>query len=116
LTFSVNGGEKKLEPYLEVFLFRTVQELIDNAIKRNQDHSDLQIDTVLALDNSRILLSVKDNGKEYSADELMAEDGLGIQLIEERVKLLGGTFDIQTTDTASVEVLLTIPVLQAPVE
>jgi len=116
VTFTVTGGEKKLEPYLEVFLFRTVQELIDNAIKRNQDHADLHIDTVLTLENSRILLSVKDNGKECSADELMTEDGLGIKLIEERVKLLGGSFNIQTSDMASVEVLLTIPVLQTPVE
>ena len=116
VTLTVNGREKKLEPYLEVFLFRTVQELIENAIKRNQDHADLQIDTVLTLESSRILLSVMDNGKEYSAMELMTEDGLGINLIEERVKLLGGTFRIQTTESASVEILLSIPVLQTPVE
>jgi len=116
VTLTVNGSEKKLEPYLEVFLFRTVQELIENAIKRNQDHAELQIDTVLTLENSRILLSVMDNGKEYSAMELMTEDGLGINLIEERVKLLGGSFRIQTTELASVEILLNIPVLQTPVE
>lgn len=116
VTLAVNGSEKKLEPYLEVFLFRTIQELIGNAIKRNGDRADLQIDTVLTLDNSRITLSVIDNGKEYTADELKAEDGLGINLIEERIHLLGGTFNIQTTDTASVQILLTIPVLQAPVD
>lgn len=116
VTLTINGAEKKLEPYLEVFIFRCVQELVNNAIKRNQNNTSLQIETILTLDNNRVILSVKDNGKEYSAAELKSEDGLGVNLIEERVGLLGGTFNIQTTNTASVDVTMSIPVLQSSLD
>jgi two-component system sensor histidine kinase DegS len=116
ISLTINGGEKKLEPYLEVFLFRTIQELVGNSIKRNQNNADLRIEIVLTLDNSRILLTVMDNGKELSAEELRAEDGLGINLIEERVEILGGTFNIQNSTVANVEIMMSIPVLETPVD
>lgn len=116
VTLTINGGEKKLEPYLEVFIFRSVQELLSNAIKRNQNNADLRIEIVLTLDTNRLILSVMDNGKEYTAENLKAEDGLGVNLIEERVGLLGGTFNIQTTNTASVDVTMSIPVFQSLME
>ncbi len=115
ILLTINGSEKKLEPYLEVFLFRTIQELVANGIKRNQASiSDLKIEIILTLENSRILLTVLDNGKEFSSEELKEEDGLGLNLIEERVGLLGGTFSIQTTSELGVESMITIPVLEAP--
>ncbi len=117
ITLTINGGEKKLEPYLEVFIFRTIQELVANSIKRNQASiTDLKIEVVLSLENSKILLTVLDNGKEFSADELKEEDGLGLNLIEERVELLGGTFDVQTTPELGVECMIVIPVLEALVK
>jgi len=114
ITFTVNGSEKKLEPYLEVFLFRTIQELITNSIKRNQAMiNTLNLEVILTLDYSKILLTVLDNGKEYSSEELKEEDGLGLTLIEERVGLLGGLFSVQTTGEMGVECMLTIPVLES---
>lgn len=117
IVLTLNGSEKKLEPYLEVFIFRTVQELISNAIKRNQGvGGDLKIEVILTLDNSKILLTVMDNGKEFSSEELLEEDGLGLNLIEERVGLLGGTFTIQATPELGVECMITIPVSAEPVK
>lgn len=113
ITFTVNGSEKKLEPYLEVFLFRTIQELITNSIKRNHATiNSLKIEVILTLDYSKILLTVLDNGKELSSEELKEEDGLGLTLIEERVGLLGGLFSVSTTGEMGVECMLTIPVLE----
>ena len=116
ISLTINGGDKKLEPYLEVFLFRTVQELVSNAIKRNQNNTNLDIDVALTLENSRVILSVMDDGREFTAEELKSEDGLGVNLIEERVGLLGGVFNIQATNMASVDVTLSIPVSQTPVK
>lgn len=114
IAFTINGSEKKLEPYLEVFLFRTIQELITNSIKRNQATiNTLNIEVILTLDYSKILLTVLDNGKEYSSEELKEEDGLGLTLIEERVGLLGGLFSVQTAGEMGVECMLTIPVLES---
>ena len=116
IILTINGSEKKLEPYLEVFIFRTIQELVGNSIKRNQAAlGDLKIEVILTLETSKILLTVLDNGKEFSSEELKEEDGLGLNLIEERVGLLGGTFIIQTTPELGVECTITIPVLEAPV-
>ena len=89
--------------------------MVNNAIKRNPNNQELRIDTILTFDNSRVLLSVMDNGKEFTGEQLKAEDGLGIKLIEERVELLGGSFSIQPSNVASVEIMMSIPVRQTPV-
>lgn len=116
ILLTLNGSEKKLEPYLEVFIFRTIQELVANSIKRNQAAiGDLKIEVILTLDHSKILLTVMDNGKEFSSEELKEEDGLGLNLIEERVGLLGGIFNIQIIPELGVECLIIILVLEAPV-
>jgi len=116
ISLTINGGEKKLEPYLEVYIFRAIQELVGNSIKHNQNNpGKMKVDVDLTLDNSRILLVIKDNGKGFDPEKISESGGLGLKLIKERAEMLGGSLLIVANEESGVEVTLNIPVLETPV-
>lgn len=116
VSLAINGGEKKLEPYLEVYIFRAIQELVGNSIKHNQNNpGKMKVDVALTLDNSQLLLVIKDNGKGFDPEKISEGGGLGLKLIKERAEMLGGSLMIKANEESGVEVTLNIPVLETPV-
>lgn len=115
ITMTLNGEERKLEPYIEAFAFRSIQELVLNSIQRNQNYTDMHIEVSLNYEDDNLQIGVSDDGKEFTLSELKTKDGLGIDLIEEGVSVLGGTFEIQKTNKAGMQVVMDIPVFSSPV-
>jgi len=112
----VIGTYRRLKPYLEVFVFRAVQELIGNAIKHNQDNvSKIKIDVTITLENNLVKSEIKDNGKGIKQSEMQSTGGLGLKLIRERSQLLGGSLDIASSESEGTQVTLIIPVEDEPV-
>jgi two-component system, NarL family, sensor histidine kinase DegS len=102
----VSGNERRLESYLEVMVFRSMQELLSNAVHQNQASVvKIQVD----LGDSQVRLSLDDNGKGFDTDSLAKESNLGLKLIKDRVEMLGGNFDIDTAPGKGARVTLTIP-------
>ena len=103
----VTGNERRLEPYLEVLIFRAMQELVGNA----SHHSQGNIIKVQAdMGDSLIKLTVEDNGKGFDPDVINERSSLGLKLIKERVELLGGSFDIDSSLGKGSRISLTVPV------
>jgi signal transduction histidine kinase len=109
--------ELELSPHLgriarevELALFRVVQEALTNV----QRHSGSQQAKIRVHRNSELTLEISDLGLGVSADiqrtkdDLRFEPGVGILSMQERVKLVGGRFDIQFT-TYGTTVHVTIP-------
>lgn len=112
----VIGTYRRLKPYLEVFVFRAVQELIGNAIKHNQDNvSKIKIDVTITLENNLVKSEIKDNGKGIKQSEMQSTGGLGLKLIRERSQLLGGSLEIVSSESEGTQVTLIIPVDDEPV-
>ncbi|MCX6054429.1 MAG: sensor histidine kinase [Chloroflexi bacterium] len=108
---TVTGSYRKLKPFMEVFIFRAIQELVGNSIKHNIDNSSqIKIDVVLSFENSEISIKIKDNGKGFEPLEIQNRGELGIKLIRERTQLLGGGLEIISSDSEGTEVNLKIPV------
>jgi two-component system sensor histidine kinase DegS len=102
----MTGNERRLESYLEVMIFRAMQELISNAVQQKQATTvKVQID----LGDSAIKLTVDDNGKGMDTGALEKEGYLGIKLIKERTEMLGGTFEIDSAQGKGSRVILSIP-------
>ncbi|MHB8136232.1 MAG: sensor histidine kinase [Anaerolineaceae bacterium] len=111
----VIGTYRRLKPYLEVFVFRAVQELIGNAIKHNQDNvSKIKIDITITLENNLVKSEIKDNGKGIKQSEMQSTGGLGLKLIRERSQLLGGALEVVSSESEGTQVTLTIPVEDEP--
>ena len=78
---------------IQTYLYRIVQEALNNIIKHSQaDQSYIK----LLYDADFIYLSIQDNGKGFRPSESGSQGGHGLHNIQERVKLLGGTLDLKS--------------------
>jgi two-component system sensor histidine kinase DegS len=103
---TVTGHERRLEPYLEVMLFRAIQELLGNAARHSQA---TLIKVTLDLGEDRIRVSVDDNGKGFDPDATQQENNLGLKLIRERTEMLGGSFEIDSAVGKGARILFGVP-------
>jgi len=103
---TVTGSERRMESYVEVMVFRAMQELLSNAVDQNQA---TQVKIQLDLGDTNVKLSMDDNGKGFDTDALGKEENLGLKLIKERSEMLGGTFEINSSPGKGARVTLSIP-------
>lgn len=104
---TITGSERRIEPYLEVMVFRAIQELMGNAFRHSQG-SLLKVN--LDLSDETIRVMVDDNGKGFDPDILQQSKSLGLKLIQERVEMLGGSFEIETSPGKGARVIFFLPV------
>ncbi len=106
VSLTVTGTERRLEPYLEVMVFRAVQELLGNAARHSQATMiKMQVD----LGNELIRASVDDNGKGFDPEILKQSSNLGLKLIRERAEMLGGSFEIDSAAGSGARVSFSVP-------
>ena len=107
------ASDRRLEPHIEVFLFRAIQELVSNALKYNLDNaSKLKIDITFSIENDNVRIVIRDNGKGFDPEEAKESAGLGLKLIQERATLLGGSLSIESSVDQGSEVVLMIPFVE----
>ena len=105
VSITVTGTDRRLESYLEVMMFRAMQELMNNSALHSQAN---QIKVQLDMGMDVIKLVVEDNGKGFEPDSI-EESGLGIKLIRDRVEMLGGEFTIDSAVGEGARIALSIP-------
>ena len=103
---TISGDDRRLEPYLEVMVFRAVQELMGN-VARHSQATLLKLN--LDLTNELIRVSVDDNGKGFDLDAVQKGQSLGIKLIQERTEMLGGTFEVDSAAGKGARVMFSLP-------
>ncbi|NJC95182.1 MAG: hypothetical protein FIB03_02415 [Anaerolineae bacterium] len=103
---TVTGNERRLEPYLEVMLFRAVQELLGNAARHSQSS---QVKILLDLGEDRVRVSVDDNGKGFDPESVQQGISLGRKLIRERAEMLGGTLEVDSALGKGTRVSFAVP-------
>jgi PAS domain S-box-containing protein len=103
---------ERMTPDVEVALFRVVQESLTNI----QRHSgSLQAKIRIERDPGKITLEISDKGSGISGNlrrrngKLSLGLGVGIPSMHERVKLIGGQLDIESSSSGTM-VRVTIPV------
>lgn len=106
VSVTVTGVERRLEPYLEVMIFRAVQELLGNAARHSQA-SLIKVQVDLGSDLIRV--NVDDNGKGFDPETLKESSNLGLKLIRERAEMLGGTFEIDSVSGSGARISFTVP-------
>jgi two-component system sensor histidine kinase DegS len=103
---TVTGTERRLEPYLEIMIFRAIQELLGNAARHSQAAAiKLQMD----MGNEAVRVAVDDNGRGFEPEAARGNTSLGLRLIRERAEMLGGTFDIDSAVGKGARIVFTVP-------
>jgi two-component system sensor histidine kinase DegS len=106
---TVTGVERRLESHVEVTIFRGVQELLSNALSHAQA---TQIQVLLDLNQDQILAVVEDNGSGFNVEEALNSNNrtIGLTSLRERIEMLGGELNIQSSLGQGSRIEFTIPV------
>jgi len=85
---------EELSPRIEVGLYRIAQEALNNSLK----HAAATTVTVrLNSDEDGVKLEVIDNGQGFDSELITESGGMGMASMQERIKRLNGSFNIQST-------------------
>lgn len=106
ISVTVTGNERRLEPYLEVMLFRALQELLGNAARHSQA---TLVRILLDMGQERVRVSVDDNGKGFDPETLLQGNSLGLRLIRERAEMLGGNFEVDSNIGKGARISFAVP-------
>lgn len=106
---AVEGKARRLDPGVELALFRVAQEALRNA-ERHANASQLNVR--VAHRRNRTILTVTDDGDGFKVPDLTALVGgkhLGLVGIRERARLVGGVCEIRSGPGRGTRVEVTVP-------
>jgi PAS domain S-box-containing protein len=87
-------------------LFRVLQESLHNAMK----HSGVKrIEVQLREDSGEIHLIIRDSGKGFDVEAALQGKGLGLTSMRERVRLVNGTFSIESKPMGGTTIHVRVP-------
>ncbi len=107
LELSVSGIERRLESYVDVVVFRAIQELLGFA--QRQGHAD-QVKVDLDISNANVKVAIEDNGKGYDGGAIFEIGGLAVKAIKDRVEMLGGFMEVDSEIGRGALITLQVPV------
>jgi signal transduction histidine kinase len=104
--FSSREEEIQVSPEIATGIFRVYQECLTNVL-RHSEASTVLCD--LQLEQDVLMFQVADNGIGFSSASLAEKKTLGLRGMRERIKLLGGSFDITSVMGMGTTILITVP-------
>ncbi len=110
-SLEVFGIEKPLPPDMEIDLFRITQEALSNVKKFSLAD---KVNVTVSYLNGKVKLNITDDGQGFILPErlsdLVNQGKLGLFGIEERTRLLGGSFSIHARPQNGTKIIVTLPV------
>jgi two-component system sensor histidine kinase DegS len=106
----ITGSEIRMAPYLEVMIFRSLQELLGNAARQSQAS---KVKVSLSIDSDIVRVSVDDNGKGIALDDMKSDANLGIKITRDRVDMLGGHTEIDSVPGQGTRITFEMPMAKA---
>jgi two-component system, NarL family, sensor kinase len=98
---------KRLEPEIEVNLFRIIQELVNNSIKYSQA-SEIHIQ--LSMNENGLAVIVEDNGIGFDKTILQKNNGNGWNNIQSRINIMKANLEIDTSIGKGTAIFIEIPI------
>ncbi len=103
----ITGGARPLPVRLEVGLYRIVQEALQNVMRHAQAHHTA---VHLLTTPDQVRLSIEDDGRGFDPSQVEA-GRFGLIGLNERVKLLGGRFLLDTAPGSGTRLEIQVPIL-----
>ena len=101
------GLTERIDNSLEIRIFRTVQELINNVIK----HAEASEATIaLTRHENSLSIIVEDNGKGFDPKKILDKEGMGLYSMEKQIEQINGSLQIDSSPGNGTTVLIDIPV------
>jgi len=113
VNFEIPGDLQRLSRGVELALFQVLQEALTNIHRHS---GSAKADIRLSRANEVVILEIRDYGKgvpqgvlEEAGSDWMGSVGVGLRGMNERLRQLGGTFDVLSTETGTT-VRATVPI------
>jgi signal transduction histidine kinase len=107
------GEAPRLPPEMETCLFRVVQEAINNIVRHAAARN---VSILFSLNDRAITACIEDDGIGFNPIELtdLTESlrGLGLMSMRERVELVGGTLDLDSSLGAGTRIHIRVPTIE----
>ena len=108
--FEFHGDDASLDPKAKVFLFRIVQEALQNTSKHAKA---TKVFVHIEVNNDMLMASIQDNGTGFDVQAVSRDpdkwDHFGLRGMKERAKLLGGDARLQSAKGQGTKVTVRIP-------
>jgi signal transduction histidine kinase len=111
--YTVSGEPRRLQPDLELAVYRVVQEALTNVRKHAQDASLVQVELIFGKDE--IQARVKNDGAVFINQDMRSfvrSGHLGLAGMYERARLFEGVLDISSDPNKNTVVTLQLPCSQ----
>jgi two-component system, NarL family, sensor kinase len=103
----VNGTEQELSENARLFLFRIIQESIQNILKHAHAST---VDILFNFTATMLNIVIRDNGVGFDVQMATRQhDGLGLSNMDARVRLIGGKVTIESAKEAGTTIEITVP-------
>jgi len=104
----VSGTPRELSSYAQASVYRAIQEAINN-IAQHAQASEVMIR--IAWQEEQLWIEIQDDGRGFDLDQVchVASGRYGLLGMKERIILLGGVMDVQTSPGEGVLLVLQIP-------
>jgi two-component system sensor histidine kinase UhpB len=101
----VHGDPAELDPDRQIAVFRVAQEALAN-VARHASASSVDVD-VVPIGSKGVALTVRDDGRGFATGRV--SNGLGLNGMVERARLVGGELDIESRPGGGTAVSLRVP-------
>ena len=91
IVYEQMGIDRQLSNTANLYIYRIIQELINNAIKHAQPN---QILVQLTKAEKNILITVENDGKYFDITTIKNASGIGIQSVQQRINYFTGKMDM----------------------
>jgi len=107
----IHGVSRRFPADMELVLFRVAQEALRNVLKHSQATNT---EVTVGFNNGKVRITVKDNGKGFDLPEttgdLVKQGRLGLAGMQERIQLIGGSLEIESSSDEGTVVMIEAPV------
>lgn len=104
ITCTFTGLPAKLDQYIEITVYRMIQELVTNIVK----HANATEASIYMEAAADINITVKDNGTGF-VNQTGKNGGIGLKTIQGNIKMLNGTLTISSAPGGGATISVAIP-------
>lgn len=110
--YHIVGEPYTIDKVVQLTFMRVVQEACNNAVKHA---CASRLDVTLTYEDRRLIMTIADDGKGFDVDSIASvsrddNSGFGMSIMRERVYLLSGKLDVQSSPGNGCAITVIIPV------
>lgn len=110
---NILGDERRLPGHIEVMMFRSVQSIMGNA---RDGLGAKSVTIVLEVGPETVKATLEHDGHGFDPDEVFVveggEDLFGLRTLRDRIDLVGGSLDVQSSEDETSRYVIMLPVTE----